>query len=111
MPAVNEGCICSFTSITEMAFHSHDISTFLTVLGWPWRLRWCVQTMVQQFELLFECAVRQSIVQEVPLVNTSDQYMQVSEFVQTNHPFLDSSLYTKAASTMVLPTESTAARS
>ncbi|GFH11038.1 calponin-homology (CH) domain-containing protein, partial [Haematococcus lacustris] len=36
------------------------------------------QTMVQQFELQFECAVRQSIMQEVPLVNTSDQFMAVS---------------------------------
>lgn len=40
----------------------------------------CSQTMVQQFELMFECAVRQSIIQEVPLVNTSDQYMQVRQY-------------------------------
>lgn len=34
--------------------------------------------LLQTFELLFECAARQAITQEVPLVNTSDTYMAVT---------------------------------
>jgi len=35
------------------------------------------QTMTQQFQLDFSCAVRQTITQDVPLVNTGDQSMTV----------------------------------